>query len=107
MPRGQKSLSNVHLGFGAVTRTRNDRVHASSLDIRSISNTSTCSLLMNSRRRSSSMDESTLKTKSSSRRGALLIVLDMHPLAAASRSRLLCSKRPIMRSALNVSLRKT
>ena len=31
----------------------------------------------------------------------------MHPLAAASRSRLLCSKRPIMRSALNVSLRKT
>ena len=34
--------------------------------------------------------------------------LDMHPLAAASRSRLLCSKRPInMRSALNVSLRKT
>ena len=33
--------------------------------------------------------------------------LDMHPLAAASRSRLLCSKPPIMRSALNVSLRKT
>ena len=35
--------------------------------------------------------------------------LDMHPLAVASRSRLLllCSKRPIMRSALNVSLRKT
>ena len=33
-------------------------------------------------------------------------ILDMHPLAAASRSRLLCSKRPIMRSALNVSLRK-
>ena len=36
------------------------------------------------------------------------LILDMHPLAAASRSRLLCSKRPInMRSALNVSLRKT
>ena len=33
--------------------------------------------------------------------------LDMHPLAAASHSRLLGSKRPIMRSALNVSLRKT
>ena len=37
----------------------------------------------------------------------IFIILDMHPLAAASRSRLLCSKRPIMRSALNVSLRKT
>ena len=34
-------------------------------------------------------------------------LLDMHPLAAASRSSLLCSKRPIMSSALNVSLRKT
>ena len=37
----------------------------------------------------------------------ILPILDMHPLATASRSRLLCSKRPIMRSALNVSLRKT
>ena len=38
---------------------------------------------------------------------AHLYKLDMHPLAAASRSRLLCSKRPIMRSAFNVSLHKT
>ena len=71
----EKSLSNVHLEFGAVTRTRKDCVHASSFNILSISNTSTCSLMMNSRRRSSSMDESTLKMKSSSRRGALLIAL--------------------------------
>ena len=38
--------------------------------------------------------------------GGAFSSLDMHSLAATSRSTLLCSKRPIMRSALNVSLRK-
>ena len=71
MPYGQKSLANVHMGSGAAMRTRNDWVHATSLDILSSYRTLTCSSTKNSLRLLSSVDETTLKTKISSRQGAL------------------------------------